>query len=63
MDTGRGVGSNTCSSDLWEQMGRINEVFAWKVDTYLIIFLLRRWNMLHVCYGTDLIRYQLTALL
>jgi len=36
MDAGRGVGSHTRTSDLWEQMGRISEVIAWKVNTYWV---------------------------
>ncbi|POO03932.1 GAMYB transcription factor [Trema orientale] len=30
MDTRRGVGFDSCSSDLWEQMGRANEILAWE---------------------------------
>ena len=72
MDAGRGVGSNTCSSDLWEQMGRINEVLTWKVNNNIIIFFKvgRRLKLRHapifslhcgvtVCYlcsGTDFSR-------
>ena len=37
MDAGRGVGSHTCASDLREQMGRISEDIAWKVNTYRVL--------------------------
>lgn len=37
MDPRRGGGSNPCTSNLREQMGRIDEVLAWKVHTILLL--------------------------
>lgn len=36
MDSRRGTGFNSCSSNLWEQVGRVNEILAWKVSLALL---------------------------